>query len=458
MSVIVSDRRTLVVGLGKTGLSCVRYLSEQGRDIAVADTREAPPGLDQLQAAWPDIPVHLGRFDAELFAGFNELVVSPGISIEEPAIAAAAKQGARIRGDIDLFAEAADAPIVAITGSNGKTTVTTLLGEMAKAAGRNVAVGGNIGTPALDLLNKDADLYVLELSSFQLETTEELNAHAATVLNVSDDHMDRYPDKMAYFQAKQRIFRGCKNAIVNLDDALSTPMARDNLRFLCFGFYRVNPETFSTRDDNEGTWITFGFENLLLASELKVIGSHNISNVMAALALGHAVDLPMDVMLEVARRFPGLPHRCEFIRRLKDVDFINDSKGTNVGATVAAIESLTPEHGKTPNRALCVTNKLFHYPLAGLAVAATDVPGQRRMLEDHAAFGGLYEPGNPEGLASVLRRWRNCEALEEAKSRALETARTKWNWERESQKLVDQVIRVLDSERSASLEGSKGLG
>ena len=197
MSVIVSDRRTLVVGLGKTGLSCVRYLSEQGRDIAVADTRTAPPGLDELRAGWPDIPVHLGPFDRDLFAGFNELVVSPGISIAEPAITGAAKQGARIRGDIDLFAEAADAPIVAITGSNGKTTVTTLLGKMARTAGRKVAVGGNIGTPALDLLNRGADLYVLELSSFQLETTEELNALAATVLNVSDDHMDRYPDRMA---------------------------------------------------------------------------------------------------------------------------------------------------------------------------------------------------------------------------------------------------------------------
>ncbi|WP_036219337.1 UDP-N-acetylmuramoyl-L-alanine--D-glutamate ligase [Marinobacter sp. ES-1] len=346
MSVIVSDRRTLVVGLGKTGLSCVRYLSGTGRDIAVADSRSNPPGLDELKAGWPDVPVYLGDFDEELFARFNELVVSPGISVAEPAIAGAAQKGAVIRGDIDLFAEAADAPIIAITGSNGKTTVTTLVGEMARDAGRKVQVGGNIGTPALDLLGQGADLYVLELSSFQLETTAELNAQAATVLNVSDDHMDRYPDKMAYFQAKQRIYRGCRNAIVNLDDALSTPMARDNLRFLCFGFNRVNPETFSTRDDERGTWITFGFDNLLLASELKLMGLHNISNVMAALALGHAAGLAMEPMLQVAREFPGLPHRCEFIRQLGGVDYINDSKGTNVGATVAAIESLAPEQGK----------------------------------------------------------------------------------------------------------------
>lgn len=346
MSVIVSDRRTLIVGLGKTGLSCVRYLSGQGREIAVADSRLQPPGLDELKAGWPDVTVYLGEFDEDLFAGFNELVVSPGISIAEPAIAGAAARGARIRGDIDLFADAADAPIIAITGSNGKTTVTTLVGEMARAAGRNVQVGGNIGTPALDLLDQGADLYVLELSSFQLETTEELGALAATVLNVSDDHMDRYPDKMAYFQAKQRIYRGCKNAIVNLDDALSTPMARDTLRFLCFGFNRVNPETFSTRDDDQGTWITWGLDNLLLASELQLMGRHNISNVMAALALGHAAGLAMEPMLEVARSFRGLPHRCEFVRNLNGVDYINDSKGTNVGATVAAIESLVPDSGK----------------------------------------------------------------------------------------------------------------
>ncbi|MEC9084336.1 MAG: UDP-N-acetylmuramoyl-L-alanine--D-glutamate ligase, partial [Pseudomonadota bacterium] len=332
--------------LGKTGLSCVRYLSGQGREIAVADSRLQPPGLDELKAGWPDVPIYLGEFDEELFAGFNELIVSPGISIAEPAIAGAAARGARIRGDIDLFADAADAPIIAITGSNGKTTVTTLVGEMARAAGRNVQVGGNIGTPALDLLDQGADLYVLELSSFQLETTEELGALAATVLNVSDDHMDRYPDKMAYFQAKQRIYRGCKNAIVNLDDALSTPMARDTLRFLCFGFNRVNPETFSTRDDDQGTWITWGLDNLLLASELQLMGRHNISNVMAALALGHAAGLAMEPMLEVARSFRGLPHRCEFVRNLNGVDYINDSKGTNVGATVAAIESLVPDSGK----------------------------------------------------------------------------------------------------------------
>ncbi|WP_166251942.1 UDP-N-acetylmuramoyl-L-alanine--D-glutamate ligase [Marinobacter salicampi] len=346
MSLITSDRRTLVVGLGKTGLSCVRFLRQQGRDVAVADNRSAPPGLDQLRQQWPEVPVYLGTFDGEVFSGFNELIVSPGLSIEEPAIQQAARKGSTISGDIDLFSTFAEAPIVAITGSNGKTTVTTLVGQMAEAAGRRVAVGGNIGTPALDLLSEDIELYVLELSSFQLETTRELAAEVATVLNISDDHMDRYPTKMAYFQAKQRIFNACKIAVVNLDDPLSTPMARDSLRFLCYGMHRVNPETFSTREDDGGTWITWGFENLVRAESLVLMGTHNLSNVMAAFALGHAVGLPMSVMVEVACNFRGLPHRCEHIRTLGHVDYINDSKGTNVGATVAAIKSLAPAKGK----------------------------------------------------------------------------------------------------------------
>ena len=348
MGVIVSDRRTLVVGLGKTGLSCVRYLAAQGRKLAVADTRQAPPGLAELQAGWPDVEIHLGAFSSELFCGFSELIVSPGISVAQPAIAAAAAHGARIRGDIDLFAEAADAPILAITGSNGKTTVTTLVGDMARDCGYKVSVGGNIGTPALDLLGTGAQLYVLELSSFQLETTDELNALAATVLNVSDDHMDRYADKMAYYQAKQRVFRGCQYAIVNLDDALSTPMARDNLRFICFGMNRVNPETFSTRDDTASgqPWLTWGLENLVRADELGLIGRHNLSNIMAALGLGRAAGLPMDSMLQTARAFRGLPHRCESLRLIDGVEYINDSKGTNVGATAAALDSLMPAAGK----------------------------------------------------------------------------------------------------------------
>jgi len=346
MALIASDRRTLVVGLGKTGLSCVRYCRAQGRDVTVADSRQQPPGLSLLQAEFPDVVCHLGDFDAGLFRGFNELLVSPGISIADPAIQAAAEAGARISGDIDLFAQDAQAPIIAITGSNGKSTVTTLVGDMAAEAGVKVALGGNLGRPALELLADAPDLFVLELSSFQLETTENLGALVATVLNVSDDHMDRYPDRLSYFQAKHRIFQGCRIAAVNLDDTLSQPLLRDGMEAHLFGLDRVNPGCFSTRRDDEGLWITWGLKSIMHTSELSVRGSHNLSNVLAALTLGTAAGLPLEPMLTAARRFRGLAHRCQTVRVLDGVTWVNDSKGTNVGATVTALESLAPEQGK----------------------------------------------------------------------------------------------------------------
>ena len=346
MSVIATDNRTLVVGLGKTGLSCVRYLSNRGVPVVVADSRAQPPGLAALRAAFPDVAIHLGPFDAALFAGFDQLVVSPGLSVEEPAIQAARDAGARITGDIDLFSQFAKAPIVAITGSNGKSTVTELVGQMARDAGIRVAVGGNLGTPALDLLDDDVELYVLELSSFQLETTESLNAKVATVLNLSDDHMDRYPTREAYYKAKQRIYRGCQVAVANADDPLSPPLLRTNMSLRQFGFNQVNPGTFSTRHEGERLWITHGMDNLLAADEMRLRGLHNVANVLAALALGEAAGLPLASMLETIRHFEGLPHRCQLVRQWHGVDFINDSKGTNVGATVAAINSLKPAGGK----------------------------------------------------------------------------------------------------------------
>lgn len=342
MSLIATDRRILVVGLGHTGLSCVRYLRKQGADVAVVDSRAQPPGLAQLRAQWPDLACHTGPFDPAFFTRFNELLVSPGVSLEEPAIQAAKAAGARISGDIDLFSSQAQAPIVAITGSNGKSTVTTLVGEMALRVGLKVAVGGNIGVPALDLLDDQVELYVLELSSFQLETTERLAAQAATVLNVSADHMDRYASKLAYFQTKQRIFHGCKMAVVNLDEPLSQPLLRDGMQVRAFALDRINLDTFSTRWDEGQAWVTWGFDNLFPVSDLYLQGTHNLSNVLAALALGQAVNLPFDAMIAAAKEFRGLPHRCQLVRVRHEVKWVNDSKGTNVGASVAAITSLAP--------------------------------------------------------------------------------------------------------------------
>ncbi|MGM0449204.1 MAG: UDP-N-acetylmuramoyl-L-alanine--D-glutamate ligase [Pseudomonadota bacterium] len=346
MALIASDRRTLIVGLGATGLSCVRHCHALGRQLAVADSRAQPPGLAEVRERWPDLEVATGAFDPDWFRTFDELIVSPGVSLEEPAIAAAAEAGARISGDLDLFREAVDVPVVAITGSNGKSTVTTLLGKMAAEAGVNAGVGGNLGTPALDLIAPDVSLYILEVSSFQLERTTDLKAEVATVLNVSDDHMDRYPDRMSYFQAKHRVFQGARNAVVNLDDPLSQPLLNEGMVPHFFGLFRVDLGVFSTREDETGLWLTHGLENLMHASELGVAGLHNLANVLAALALGNAIGFPMHPMLAAARSFRGLPHRSQSIREHDGVLWVNDSKATNVGATRAAIESLAPANGQ----------------------------------------------------------------------------------------------------------------
>ena len=208
MKAIITDKKVVVVGLGKTGLSCVRYLHAQGKQIVVMDTRAVPPGLDDLTKDYPNVQCILGRLDEDILCIADEIILSPGLALSTPEIKAAVNQQVLVRGDIDLFAEAAKAPIIAITGSNGKSTVTTLLGEMAKKAGLNVGVGGNLGIPALEMLDDTKDLYIVELSSFQLETTHQLNAQSVVLLNLSEDHMDRYTSKLAYLQAKQRIFRG----------------------------------------------------------------------------------------------------------------------------------------------------------------------------------------------------------------------------------------------------------
>ena len=260
---------------------------------------------------------------------------------------AAEAAGVEILGDIDLFCmavDAFDAPIVAITGSNAKSTVTTLVGEMAKAAGIDAGVGGNLGTPVLDLLEGgEKALYVLELSSFQLETTDKLRAAAATVLNVSPDHMDRYPTISDYHAAKQRVYRGCKVAVYNFDDHLTLPLVPDGTPQVAFRLGRPDLKQFGLLQHEGALWLAKGPQPLLATGEMKLKGSHNHANALAALALGEAVGLPMLAMLQTLRSFGGLEHRCQWIRDLDGVSYYNDSKGTNVGATLAAIEGLGPE-------------------------------------------------------------------------------------------------------------------
>ena len=340
MSLIASDHFRIVVGLGKSGMSLVRFLAQQGVSFAVADTRENPPELATLRRDYPQVEVRCGELDVDFLCRADELYVSPGLALATPALQAAAARGVKLSGDIDLFARNAKAPIVAISGSNAKSTVTTLVGEMAAAAGKRVAVGGNLGTPALDLLNDDVELYVMELSSFQLETTNQLGAEVATVLNVSEDHMDRYSGLPAYHLAKHRIFRGAKQVVVNRQDALTRPLMSEGLPCWTFGLSAPDFKAFGLREENGEKYLAFEFQNLMPVRELKVRGAHNQANALAALALGHAVGLPFDAMLSSLRSFTGLEHRCQWVRELDGVSYYNDSKATNVGAALAAIDGL----------------------------------------------------------------------------------------------------------------------
>ncbi len=340
MSLIASDTQRVVVGLGVTGLSCARFLANKGLSFSVVDNRETPPGVEQFRQEFPEVDLTLGTFSPGQFDSVDELYVSPGVSLREPAIASAQQAGAKISGDLDLFVESARAPVAAITGSNGKSTVTTLLGAMAQEAGVKVATGGNLGTPMLDLLSDECELYVLELSSFQLERCATVNAEIATVLNVSEDHLDHHGSLIAYHQAKHRIFRGCRQALINRDDMLTHPLVPDSVRQWSFGLQAPGREAFGLREEEEFTWLCFGDDRLVAADEIHLAGRHNLANALAALALGYALGLSMDAMLKALRDFRGLPHRCQHVADVSGVAYYNDSKGTNVGAAIASLRGL----------------------------------------------------------------------------------------------------------------------
>ncbi len=340
---------TLVVGLGKTGVSIARFLAQRGERFAVADSRDNPPGLVEFRQEFADVPLYLGRFDAALFRSAERVVLSPGVSVNEDAVVAAQERAVPVLGDIELFAQHADAPVLAITGSNGKSTVTTLVGEMAQAAGLKTRVGGNLGTPALDLLRQSAsegapELYVLELSSFQLETTHSLNCRAATVLNLSSDHLDRHADMNEYAAIKQRIFSGDGVMVLNADDAMVQAMVEDgrDVRWFTLGEPHSEYE-YGVRQLDGKSWLCRGSECLLAADALRIAGRHNWANALAALALGDAVGLTRPAMLHVLQQFPGLPHRCQWVAEINGVNWYDDSKGTNVGSTLAALSGMPGE-------------------------------------------------------------------------------------------------------------------
>lgn len=342
--------KTLIVGLGQTGLSCARFLAARGEQVAITDSRAEPPGLEALRAELPDVALFLGGFDPSVFASADRLVVSPGVSVAIPEIQAARQAGAEVIGDIELFAREVQAPVAAVTGSNGKSTVTTLLAEMASAAGVSAVAGGNLGRPALDLLAEPAQLYLLELSSFQLETTDSLRPRAAAVLNVSPDHLDRYPDVDAYAAAKARILVGAQHAVLNADDPRVMAMSAD--RAMAAGIWTFSTgepageRAFGLRAIEGQAWLCRDDQFLLPAGELRIPGRHNQANVLAALAMGSALDLELEPMLQAARTFRGLPHRTQFVVERDGVAWYNDSKGTNLGACVAAMRGLCEVAGQ----------------------------------------------------------------------------------------------------------------
>jgi UDP-N-acetylmuramoylalanine--D-glutamate ligase len=341
------DGTTLVVGLGKSGLAAARALRALGAVFAVTDSRADPPGLAALRAECPDAPCRLGGFDSILFAQAARLLVSPGVSVRTPAIAAAAARGVPVWGDIELLARLTRVPVAAITGSNGKSTVTTLLGLMTERAGVRAAIGGNLGTPALELWLRDEwnaaaapELYVLELSSFQLETTHSLNAQVATVLNISPDHMDRYDSLDDYIAAKRRVSRGDGALVVNADDPAVMAMVEPGRKVVRFTLAEPGEGEFGLRHPGGETWLAHGLECWIAAAELKISGDHNLANALAALAMGHVLGLRREGMLAALREFSGLAHRTVLVRERAGVRWFDDSKGTNVGATVAAVRGL----------------------------------------------------------------------------------------------------------------------
>ncbi|MDP2144700.1 MAG: UDP-N-acetylmuramoyl-L-alanine--D-glutamate ligase [Gallionella sp.] len=347
-----ADKHVLVLGLGETGLSLARWLSAQRAHVRVADSRGNPPGLDVLSRDCPQAEMRCGAFDDSLLDGVEFIAISPGVPMADPFVQRAVARGIPVEGDIELFAQQLatsdlrlTTKVLAITGANGKTTVTSMVEHLCKAAGKDAVAAGNISPAVLDVVlargDKQPEVWVLELSSFQLETTSTLNADAATVLNISEDHLDRYDGMDGYAAAKARIFHGSGVQLLNRDDARSMGMALPGRNVVTFGLDAPkNENDWGIVRDGADIWLAQGSERLMKASELQVAGLHNVANALAALALCRAIDLPIPVLLAALRGFKGLPHRVERVAEIDGVVYYDDSKGTNVGATEAALKGL----------------------------------------------------------------------------------------------------------------------
>ncbi len=342
-TLIATSNRRAVIGAGVTGRSVARFLAARDIPFDWFDTREAVAEIELPEAGELGEQLKFGQIKNEDLCGYNEIILSPGLSKKESYILEAENVGARVIGDIELFGRYAKAPIAAITGSNGKSSVTTLLAEVAKACGRNAVAAGNLGQPVLDLLDQDYDLYVLELSSFQLETTSSLEPEVAVILNMSPDHMDRYGDMIAYHAAKQRIYKGASRIVFNRDDLLTQPMPTDVQRFTSFGFDQPDLGQYGLRIKEGVSYVACGLKLLFAAEDIQLKGRHNLSNAMAVLAMADMLNLDQEVAIQTVLAFQGLPHRCEAVQGPADRLWFNDSKATNAGAAIAAIQGLRTE-------------------------------------------------------------------------------------------------------------------
>lgn len=359
--------------------------------MVLVDSRAQPPALDDLRRELPDLTVVTGSLPGEVLRAAEKIIVSPGIALQEPEVERALHSGVALSSDIDLFVAADTSPMLAITGSNGKSTVTTLVGNMARRDGRQVAVGGNIGVPALDLLAEEHELSVLELSSFQLERCAPLRASVATVLNVSADHMDRYLNLQAYRSAKLAVYQGADNIVVNRNDPLTHPLQATHAQRWSFGLGKPGQNAFGIVRQGDLAVLAFEQRSLMPVSELRLAGRHNVANALAALTVGKAAGLHMDAMLEELRQFHGLPHRCQWVAEIDGVQFVNDSKGTNVGATVAAIQGLGSASG--PHLVLIAGGQGKGADFSPLRACVRDyVRGAVLIGEDAAAIDAAINP------------------------------------------------------------------
>lgn len=348
----------VVIGLGKTGLSCVKFCLQKNWPVAVTDACEHPPCASELQQIAPNIRKEFGQISPTLINDAKQLIISPGISLQEPAIAHAIGKGMPYLGDIELFVQHVNAPIVAITGSNAKSTITAMVGEMGCQAGINTQVAGNIGIPVLDLLNQaTAKLYILELSSFQLETTHSLHAKVATVLNICADHMNRYHNLQEYIAAKMKIYQNCEQAVINRGasfhhNLIHYPQIK---KVISFGLDKPKAGQYGLIETRNNIFLARGNTPLLNVNQLKLPGQHNIENALAALAIGAAAGIDKTAMLQTLQNFTGLPHRCQLVCQHNQINWYNDSKGTNVGATIAAITGLG---GSIPGKIILIAGGL----------------------------------------------------------------------------------------------------